>query len=138
MPIYETVYILRPDLSVTQVEEINQKYMKLISEDLENKAVIGRQEYWGLLNISFRMRKQRKGHYLMLNYEGASAIINEFERRMRLSEDVMRYMTIRLKTMPTEPSIIMRRMEERDDERSRRYNDNAGRRERNYDSPPLS
>ena len=112
MPIYETVYILKPDLSASQVTEANDNYIKLISKDLDNKAKVGRQEYWGLRNITFRMRKQRKGHYLLINYEGASAIVDEFERRMRLNEDVMRYMTIRLEVMPTKPSMMMKRLEE--------------------------
>ena len=112
MPIYETVYILKPDLSASQVTEANDNYIKLISKDLEDRAKVGRQEYWGLRNITFRMRKQRKGHYLLINYEGASAIVDEFERRMRLNEDVMRYMTIRLEVMPTKPSMMMKRLEE--------------------------
>lgn len=113
MPIYETVYILRPDLSKNQTEQINQDFKDIISK-VDAAVKFGREEYWGVRTLAYRIRKQRKGHYLMFNYEGQSAIVPELERRMRLNEDVLRYMTILLREMPTEPSVMMKSAEEDD------------------------
>ena len=125
MPIYETVYVLRPDLSKSQVEQINEDYLNIIKADA---VKVGRQEYWGMRNLAYRIRKQRKGHYLLINYESGHAIVNEVERKMRLNEDVLRYMTIKLEEMPTEASPMMKMMDEDDYSRRprRRYDDDRG------------
>ncbi|MCH9851867.1 MAG: 30S ribosomal protein S6 [Alphaproteobacteria bacterium] len=120
MPIYETVCILRPDLSKAQVDQINSDNIDII-KSVDKAVKIGRQEYWGARTLAYRIKKQRKGHYLLVNYEGESAAVKELERKMGLNEDVLRYITVRLDAMPTEPSPMMKIVED-DDYRRPRYN----------------
>ena len=120
MPIYETVCILRPDLSKAQVDQINSDNIDII-KSVDKAVKIGRQEYWGARTLAYRIKKQRKGHYLLVNYESESVAVKELERKMGLNEDVLRYMTVRLDAMPTEASPMMKIVED-DDYRRPRYN----------------
>ncbi len=120
MPIYETVCILRPDLSKAQIDQINSDNIDII-KSVDKAVKIGRQEYWGARTLAYRIKKQRKGHYLLVNYEGESAAVKELERKMGLNEDVLRYITVRLDAMPTEASPMMKIAED-DDYRRPRYN----------------
>ena len=112
MAFYEHVVITRPDISPAQVDT----FVEDLSGFLKEKgAKIGKTEYWGLRNLAYPIKKQRKGHYSLINIDGPADAIHELERRQRLSEDVMRYMTIRVEELSDEPSPVLARKERRRD-----------------------
>ncbi len=112
MALYEHVLIARPDISPAQVETL----MEELSGFLDKQgAKVGKAEYWGLRNLSYPINKQRKGHYSLLNIDGPAAAIHEQERQHRLSDDVMRYMTIKVEELDESPSPMMSRKNRRDD-----------------------
>jgi small subunit ribosomal protein S6 len=109
MSLYEHVYLARQDASAQQVEELTA-HLKSVIEGLGGS--IAKTEYWGVKSLSYRLRKNRKAHFTLLNIDGPSAAINEIERLERLNEDVLRYLT------------MMRRAErdrDRDDRRGDRF-----------------
>ncbi|MDA0703790.1 MAG: 30S ribosomal protein S6 [Proteobacteria bacterium] len=110
MPFYESVFIARQDISQTQVDGLVERYTGIISE---GGGQIAANEYWGLRNLAFRIRKNRKGHYVMLNIEAPATAIAEMERNMRIDEDVMRYMTLKVEGFEEGPSAIMRGRDDR-------------------------
>ncbi|MCS5595782.1 MAG: 30S ribosomal protein S6 [Alphaproteobacteria bacterium] len=103
MPIYETVFIARQELSAQQVEELTEQYSKIITDA---KGKILKTENWGLRTLAYRINKNRKGHYVLIESDVESAAIQEVERNMRLSEDILRYLTTRLEK-PTEGASVM-------------------------------
>ena len=105
MPFYENVFISRQDISATQVDGLADQFSKLIEE---NGGKVTKKEYWGLRNMAYRFKKNRKGHYIMLNIDAPAAAVQEMERNMRISEDVIRYLTVRVDELEEEPSIQMR------------------------------
>ena len=110
MALYEHVVITRPDISPAQVES----FIEEISTFLKEKgATVGKTEYWGLRSLAYPIKKQRKGHYSCINIDAPAEAIHELERRQRISEDVMRYLTVRVETMPEEPSVVLSRKERR-------------------------
>jgi len=112
MALYEHVVITRPDISPAQVET----YIEEISAFLQEKgASVPKTEYWGLRSLAYPIKKQRKGHYSLLNIDGPAEAIHELERRQRISEDVMRYLTVRVETLSEEPSPVISRKERRRD-----------------------
>lgn len=110
MPFYEHVFIARQDISSTQVDGLIETFTGLIEKD-GGKVV--ESEYWGLKNLAYRVKKNRKGHYVMLNIESPSAAINELERNERLHEDVLRYLTLRVDELEEGPSVMARGRKER-------------------------
>lgn len=112
MPLYESVYIARPDISATQVETLTAD-MKKILED--NGGKVTKDEYWGLKSLAYRIKKNRKGHYSLLNIDCPAAALTEMERNMRLHEDVLRYMSVRVDEHEEEPSVMMQSKSSRDD-----------------------
>ena len=112
MAFYEHVVITRPDISPAQVDTFVEELSGFLTE---NGAKIGKTEYWGLRNLAYPINKQRKGHYSLLNIDGPADAIQELERRLRISDDVMRYMTIRVDELNEEPSPILSRKERRRD-----------------------
>jgi small subunit ribosomal protein S6 len=120
MPLYEHVYLARQDASTQQVEELTAQ-LKGIIEGLG--GTISKNEYWGVKSLSYRLRKNRKAHFTLLNVNAPPAAINEIERLERLNEDVLRYLTIRVEEHEEGPSAMMRRVErdrDRDDRRGDR------------------
>lgn len=111
MPFYESIVIARQDVSATQVEALTEEFTGYLTEA---GGTIGRHEYWGLKSLSYRIKKNRKGHYILLNYDAPPAAVQEMERNMRLSEDILRYMTVRMDGIPEGPSVVMQRRDERD------------------------
>ena len=118
MPLYEHVYLARQDLSAQQVEELTTQYTAVITQA---GGKVTKNEYWGLKSLSYRISKNRKAHMTLLNVDAPSAALNEIERQERLSEDVLRYLTIRVEELEAGPSAMMRRSErdERDRDRDR-------------------
>jgi small subunit ribosomal protein S6 len=106
MPLYEHVFLARQDVSQTQVEALTKEFTDVI-EELQGK--VAKTEYWGLRSLTYKIKKNRKAHYTLLNIEAPPAAINEMERRMGISTDILRFMTIRVDEHETEPSIQMRK-----------------------------
>ena len=120
MSLYEHVYLARQDASAQQVEELTA-HLKSVVEGLGGS--VAKTEYWGVKSLSYRLRKNRKAHFTLLNIDAPSAAINEIERLERLNEDVLRYLTIRVEEHEEGPSAMMRRAErdrDRDDRRGDR------------------
>jgi small subunit ribosomal protein S6 len=106
MAFYEHVLISRPDISPAQVESLIEELSEFLKK---NGATVSRTEYWGLRNLSYPINKQRKGHYSLLNIDGPAEAIAELERRQRISDDTIRYMTVRVDQLDEEPSAMMGR-----------------------------
>ena len=112
MALYEHVLIARPDISPAQVEGL----MEELSTFLDKQgAKVSKSEYWGLRNLSYPINKQRNGHYSLFNIDGPADAIHEPERAQRLSDDIMRYMTIKVEELDENPSPMMSRKNRRDD-----------------------
>ena len=125
MRLYESVIIARQDVSTTQVETLIDEFSAIIEKA---GGSIHKKEFWGLRGLAYRIKKNRKGHYVMLNIETDSEALNEFERIMGLNEDVLRFMTIAIEEVDPEPSVMMQvkterggkeRRDDRRDDRSR-------------------
>ena len=117
MPLYEHVYLARQDLSAQQVEELTAQYKGVI-EQMGGK--IAKAEYWGVKSLTYRMRKNRKAHFTLLNVDASAAAMAEVERQQRINEDVLRNLTIRVEEHEAEPSAMMRKVDrdrDRDDRR---------------------
>jgi small subunit ribosomal protein S6 len=126
MPLYENVFIARQDISGAQVDALADTFTQLISEQ---GGEVKKREYWGLRNLSYRMKKNRKGHYVLMNIDAPSAAIAELERTMRINEDVLRYLTLRVDQHEEGPSPIMQSRGSRED-RPRRDRYGEGRDDR--------
>jgi small subunit ribosomal protein S6 len=126
MPLYEHVYLARQDTSAQQVEELTAQ-LKGVVEGLG--GTIAKTEYWGVKSLSYRLRKNRKAHFTLMNIDAPPAAINEIERLERLNEDVLRYLTIRVEEHEAGPSAMMRRAE-RDRDREERRGDRFDRGDR--------
>jgi small subunit ribosomal protein S6 len=114
---YEHVLIARQDVSPQQVDALIEDITRTVTE-LGGK--VGKTEYWGLRNLAYRMRKNRKGHYALLNIDAPANAIHELERKQRLNEDVLRYVTIHVEALDEEPSPILARRDRDEKRRQRR------------------
>src|SRR5262245_2015321 len=119
MPFYENVFIARQDISATQAEALAETFSTLIGE-LGGKVT--KKEHWGLRNIAYRIKKNRKGHYVLLNIDAPAAAVTEMERQMRINEDVLRYLTVRVEALEEGPSAMLqsRSRDDRDGDRGPR------------------
>lgn len=111
MALYEHVFIARQDITASQVESITADFSKIVEE---NGGKVAKNEYWGLKNLAYKIKKNRKGHYVLLNIDAPHAAITEMERHCRLHEDVMRFMTIRVDEHEEGQSIVLRSKADRD------------------------
>ncbi|MBX7247526.1 MAG: 30S ribosomal protein S6 [Caulobacteraceae bacterium] len=117
MALYEHVIIARQDISAQQAEALNDTLKALVEEQGGSVAKI---EYWGLRNLTYRIKKNRKGHYSLLALDAPSAAVKEMERQLSINEDVLRFMTVRVEELDLELSPILARKErERERERDR-------------------
>ena len=117
MPLYEHVFLARQDLSAQQVEELTAHYKGVI-EQMGGK--VAKTESWGVKTLTYRMRKNRKAHFTLMNLDAPPAAIAEIERQQRINEDVLRNLTIRVEEHEAEPSAMMRKADrdrDRDDRR---------------------
>ncbi len=112
MAFYECVFIARQDISSAQVEGLVEDFTKIV--DAEGGKVT-KNEYWGLRTMAYRIKKNRKGHYVLLNIDGPSQAVSEMERNMRISDDVLRYLTLNVKELEEGPSIMMQQRNGRED-----------------------
>ena len=111
MALYESVLIARQDISAGQVDTLADEMEKIITD---SGGSVARREYWGLRSLTYRMKKNRKGHYVMFNLDAPSDAVQEMERNLRLHEDVLRYMTIRLDELRADPSPMAHGKTDRD------------------------
>lgn len=117
MPYYECVLIARQDLSTPQAEALAETFSKVIED---NGGSVPRKEHWGLRTLAYRIRKNRKGHYAFLNIDAPAAAVHEMERQMRIHEDVVRHLTVRVDALLTEPSAMLQARAARSDDRGDR------------------
>jgi small subunit ribosomal protein S6 len=123
MPLYENVFIARQDVSGAQVDALADTFTQLVAD---NGGEVRKREYWGLRNLAYRMRKNRKGHYVLLHLSAPPAAVAELERTMRINEDVIRYLTIRVGELEEGPSVVMQSRGSRDDRQRRSERERAG------------
>ncbi|MFL5285809.1 MAG: 30S ribosomal protein S6 [Rhodopila sp.] len=115
MPLYESVLIARNDVTQQQVEAVAEE----IKTELEaDGGAVKKTEYWGLRSLAYRIKKNRKGHYMLLGLDAKPAFITEMERKLGLNEDILRFMTIRVEEVEEGPSAILSR---KSDERERSF-----------------
>ena len=110
MALYESVIIGRQDLTPNQFEELIDEFIKIIASF---KGVIKKRENWGLRNLAYKINKNRKGHYVLLNIDSSSDAIVEYERLMRLNEDIIRFLTIRISSVDEKSSPLMNNKSDR-------------------------
>ncbi len=104
MALYESVIIGRQDLTPSQFETLIEKFISVI---VSFKGEIKKRENWGLRNLAYKIKKNRKGHYILLNIDGPPEAIHEYERLMRLDEDVIRFLTMKINLINEKPSPLM-------------------------------
>jgi small subunit ribosomal protein S6 len=104
MRLYESVFIARQDVSAAHVEGLTKDFTAIIEN---GGGKIHKHEYWGLRSLAYRVKKNRKGHYVMLNLEADSQTLAEYERIMGLNEDILRFMSITIDAVEEGPSIMM-------------------------------
>ncbi len=112
MSLYEHVFIARQDISAAQVEDLTGSFSAIITE---HGGTVAKTESWGLRTLAYRIKKNRKGHYVLFNLDAPAAAIRELERNQRLNEDILRFMTIRVDELEEGPSAMMNARPDRDD-----------------------
>ena len=133
MALYEHIIIARQDISPQQAEALNETLKHLIEDQGGHVAKI---EYWGLRNLTYRIKKNRKGHYSLLALDAPSDAVKEMERQLSINEDVLRYLTVRVEELDLELSPVLARRD-RDRERDRGdRGDRDGPPRRSYDDMP--
>ena len=124
MPLYEHVFMARQDVTPQQVEAMVDQYRGVIEG---NGGKVEKTEMWGVKSLAYRIKKNRKAHFTMFNLDAPPAAVAEMERQMRINEDILRFITIRVDALETEPSVMMQKRDrdERKD-RERRERDGGG------------
>ncbi len=112
MALYECVLMARQDISSSQAESLVDQFSEIIEA---NGGKVAKKEMWGLRTLAYRIKKNRKAHYALLNLDAPSQAVAEMERNMRLNEDVIRYLTLRVEEHEEGPSIVLQARERRDD-----------------------
>ena len=120
MPLYETVIIARQDISSQQVETLTETASAFITDGGGNVAKV---EQWGLRNLAYKIKKNRKGHYVLLNIDAPADAMKEMERNLRLNEDVLRHMTIKVDELEEGDSVMLQSRSSRPDRRRDRDDD---------------
>lgn len=122
MAIYEAVFMSRQDLTDTQVNDQTEKYSKVITE---HKGKILKTEQWGLRTLAYKINKAKKAHYTLIEFEAPGEVVAEMERLMRIDEDVVRTLTVRLDEATDGPSVMMKKYDSDDsDDKKKPYNKN--------------
>ena len=125
MALYEHIFLARQDVSAQQVEELTNTLTEVLTS---NGGKVTKNEYWGVKTLSYRIRKNRKAHYSLLNIDAPHAAVAEMERQMRINEDILRFMTIRVDELEEGPSAMMQKRDrdDRDGDRGGRGGDRFG------------
>ena len=111
MPLYEHVYLARQDVSAQQVEELTAQFTGVVEQA---GGKVAKMEYWGVKSLTFRIRKNRKAHFTLMNIDAPPAAVVEIERQQRINEDILRYLTVRVDELEEGPSAMMQKRD-RDD-----------------------
>jgi small subunit ribosomal protein S6 len=138
MPLYEHVFLARQDVSSAQVEALVDQFKSVIQE---NGGTVAKVESWGLKSLAYRVRKNRKAYFTLMNIDAPPAAVAEMERQQRLHEDVLRLLTLRVEGLEEGPSVMMQkrdRDDRRDDRRGGRPGDRPGDRGPRRDDRPRS
>jgi small subunit ribosomal protein S6 len=118
MALYEHIYLARQDVTPQQVEAMTEQFKGVIEA---HGGSVAKVEYWGVKTLAYRVKKNRKAHFTLLNINAPAAAITEMERQMGISEDILRFMTIRVEELEEGPSAMMRKRDDSDrDERGER------------------
>jgi len=117
MPLYEHVFLARQDISASQTEGLIETFKKIVED---KNGSIEKTEYWGLRSLAYKIKKSRKAHYALMNIDAPHEAVAEMERQMQLNDDVIRFITLRVDELETEPSIQMKVKTSRDERRSER------------------
>ena len=112
MAFYESVIIIRPELSSSQVDNIISNLDEVLNSQ---SGEIKKKEYWGLRTLAYKIKKNKKGHYYMINIECNSAAIFELERQMKINEDIIRFLSLKIPEIDPEPSIIAKNRNDKDE-----------------------
>lgn len=131
MPLYEHVFLARQDVSAQQVEALVDQFKSVLEQ---NGGSVAKVEPWGLKSLAYRIRKNRKAHFTLMNIDAPSAAIAEMERQQRLNEDVLRNFTVRVEELEEGPSAMMQKRDDRRD-RDDRFGDRGPRRDRGDRGP---
>jgi small subunit ribosomal protein S6 len=126
MPLYEHVFLARQDLTAQQVEGMVEQFQGVIQA---GGGTIEKAEMWGVKSLAYRLKKNRKAHFTMLGINAPPAAVAEMERQMRISEDILRFMTLKVEEIEEAPSVMMQkrdRDERKDRERRRRDEEGYG------------
>jgi small subunit ribosomal protein S6 len=107
---YEHVFVARPDVSPAQVESLLEELKGLVEE---KGGTVGKTEYWGLRTLAYRIKKNRKGHYGLIDMSAGPEVLEAIDQRQRYSDDVIRYMTVRVEELSEEPSAVLRKGDDR-------------------------
>ena len=128
MALYEHIFLARQDVSPQQVEELTNQLTEVLAQ---GGGKVTKNEYWGLKSLSYRIKKNRKAHYSLLNIDAPAPAVAEMERQMRINEDILRFMTVRVDELEEGPSAMMQKRD-RDD----RDGDRPGGRPGGFDRGP--
>jgi small subunit ribosomal protein S6 len=115
MPLYEHIFMARQDVTPQQVEAMVDQYKGVIEQ---NGGSIDKTEMWGVKSLAYRIKKNRKAHFTMFNLNAPAPAVAEMERQMSINEDILRFMTIRVEELETEPSVMMQKRD-RDERKDR-------------------
>ncbi|WDI30736.1 30S ribosomal protein S6 [Hyphococcus flavus] len=111
MPLYEHIFIARQDISPAQVEGLTETLAKIVTD---NGGKIEKSEYWGLRNLQYKIKKNRKGHYSLFNIDGPAEAVHELERQEKINDDVLRILTVKVDELDPEPSPVLSRRDRND------------------------
>ena len=120
MNLYEHVFILRQDISNTQVDEIMNNFEKVL---VDNEGKVKKKEYWGMRSLAYRINKNRKGHYCFFISESPSGAVKEMERLMKIHEDILRVLTVKVDELEEGPSIMLQAKAKNDEKMARKSYD---------------
>lgn len=111
MPLYEHIFIARQDISPAQVEGLTETLAKIVTD---HGGKIEKSEYWGLRNLQYKIKKNRKGHYSLFNISAPADAVQELERQEKINDDVLRALTVRVDELDAEPSPVLSRRDRND------------------------
>ena len=136
MALYEHVFLARQDLAQAQVDVLAATATEIIQS---NGGTVAKTETWGLRSLAYKIAKNRKAHYVMIEFDGPGPVVAELERQTQINEDIIRYMTIKVDAHEDGPSVMMRKQErsergDRGGDRPRRDREDRPRRDRDEDS----
>jgi small subunit ribosomal protein S6 len=112
MPLYENIFICRQDIAPPQVDALTDQFSAVL---VEQGGKVEKKEYWGLKSFAYKIKKNRKGHYVLMNIDAPPAAIKEMERQMGINEDVVRFLTVRVEALEEGPSAMLQSRNQRED-----------------------